>query len=358
MLALGRFVVAAGRLILRNRAHMVGSMGVALISVLIFGFAAGGDMAPVLNLGIHDADRSALSDALAAALTEPEMTRVSTGAASELLDQLRQGRLHAVVVLPEGLEQSIAGGGKAVQLYYDETRPNESGMAGSLVSAVVAEAGFAILGGRPLTVSGQGIAAVNLRPVDWLTPSLLGMMLMWGNLYTGTYLVEWRGRGILRRLAVTPLRPWQIMTGQMAAQIGVSLLQAALFVGVARLAFDTAPYGSYLNVAVLVLAGSLTLMAFGLLPGALVNKAESAGTVTMLIAFPMMFLGQSFFSLSAAPVWLQRIAEVMPLYHLNEALRAVWLEGATLATLGLPLLVLTAWCLGSLAIATAVFRWD
>ena len=47
---------------------------------------------------------------------------------------------------------------------------------------------------------------VHERQIDWLTPGMAGMMVMWANLAVGATLIAWRERGILKRLAVTPLR--------------------------------------------------------------------------------------------------------------------------------------------------------
>ena len=61
-----------------------------------------------------------------------------------------------------------------------------------------------------------------------MTPGLVGMVIMWANLFVGTRLVEWRQKGVLRRLAVTGLRPIELLATQAAAHLLFSLAQAAV----------------------------------------------------------------------------------------------------------------------------------
>jgi len=52
------------------------------------------------------------------------------------------------------------------------------------------------------------------------------------------------------------------------------------------------------------------------------NEAESATAAANFIMFPMMFLSGSFFPLEMMPGFLQTIARGLPLYYVNEGLRA------------------------------------
>ena len=52
------------------------------------------------------------------------------------------------------------------------------------------------------------------------------------------------------------------------------------------------------------------------------HEAESATAAANFIMFPMMFLSGSFFPLEMMPGFLQTIARILPLYYVNEGLRA------------------------------------
>ena len=49
--------------------------------------------------------------------------------------------------------------------------------------------------------------------------------------------------------------------------------------------------------------------------------------------------------------------QALPLTALNDALRAVLLEGAGIAAVGGELALLAGWCVAAFAAALALFRW-
>jgi ABC-type multidrug transport system permease subunit len=89
------------------------------------------------------------------------------------------------------------------------------------------------------------------------------------------------------------------------------------------------------------------------------GKARTMDTVPMLVnlvVFPMMFLGNVFFSSTNMPAWLQPIAGNLPLAHFAQALRQVMTEGAGLRQIQVPLLALTAWTVGLVTLSIFTFR--
>ena len=64
-----------------------------------------------------------------------------------------------------------------------------------------------------------------------------------------------------------------------------------------------------------------------------------------------------FFSAANFPLSVQPVIQSLPLTALNDALRAVILEAATLRTVQAELWTLIAWGVGSFAIALRIFRW-
>jgi ABC-2 type transport system permease protein len=53
-----------------------------------------------------------------------------------------------------------------------------------------------------------------------------------------------------------------------------------------------------------------------------VKEAQSAAAAANAISFPMMFLSGSFFPIELMPGFLQTFAKTLPLYYVNEGLRA------------------------------------
>ena len=197
-----------------------------------------------------------------------------------------------------------------------------------------------------------------MRQIDWLTPGMVGMMVMLVNLVVGATVILWRDRGVLKRLAVTPLRPLTLILSQIAARMIFSLLQVALLLVIARLLFGVEVAGNYFALTLVVVAGTLAMLSFGFVIAAFVPKVEGAQAVTSLVGFPMMLLGGSYFAFDGAPTYLRLLIDAMPLTYLNHALREVMLYGNGADAIARDLMVLMAWVVASLFVATRAFRWE
>jgi ABC-2 type transport system permease protein len=64
-----------------------------------------------------------------------------------------------------------------------------------------------------------------------------------------------------------------------------------------------------------------------------VKEAQSAAAAANAISFPMMFLSGSFFPIELMPEFLQKVAKTLPLFYVNEGLRASMVFEDTMAAL-------------------------
>jgi len=113
-----------------------------------------------------------------------------------------------------------------------------------------------------------------------------------------------------------------------------------------------------LLLSLTILIGVLSISAVGYGIASFVKRSESAQSVAMLISFPMMFLGGSFFPTDAAPNYMQPLIKAFPLTCLNHALREIINNASSLVTIQTDLFVLIAWMVGSFVVATRLFRWQ
>jgi ABC-type polysaccharide/polyol phosphate export permease len=77
-----------------------------------------------------------------------------------------------------------------------------------------------------------------------------------------------------------------------------------------------------------------------------------------LVMVPMWLLSGVFFSSERFPQAAQPFIKALPLTALNDALRAVMLEGKGLPAIAGALAVLAAWGLVSFGVALRIFRWQ
>ena len=147
------------------------------------------------------------------------------------------------------------------------------------------------------------------------------------------------------------------MSSQMLARLALSLAQVALLMAIAIFAFKVQMVGSWFALAVTVTLGALMMMALGFIAGSFAKTPEAAETLTILVSFPMMFLGGSYFPTTSAPAFLTPVIKAMPLTYLNDALRQIMNNGAGLASVQTDLLIITAWMVAALLVSNRAFRW-
>ncbi|MGS0681967.1 ABC transporter permease [Shewanella sp. 125m-7] len=205
----------------------------------------------------------------------------------------------------------------------------------------------------------KAISGKAVRHVEWLLPGIIGMNMMFSALYgVGYVIVRYRRTGVLKRLQVTPLAAWQFLAAQLFSRLGATVLSAILVFAVIALMFDIRSQG---NVAILVIntvLGSAAMISIGLLVASRTRSDELCNGLLNIISWPMMFLSGIWFSLEGSKPWVRFIADCLPLTHMNDANRAVIIDGAGLLEIGDHLLFLVAITLFCLAAASRSFRWD
>jgi ABC-type polysaccharide/polyol phosphate export permease len=108
---------------------------------------------------------------------------------------------------------------------------------------------------------------------------------------------------------------------------------------------------------VVTVAGGLGFSGLGLLVASRPRTIEGISGALNFVMLPMWILSGIFFSASNFPDVLQPFIQALPLTALIDALRAVVLEGATVAGVAGELALLAAWGIVPFFVAIRVFRW-
>ena len=202
-------------------------------------------------------------------------------------------------------------------------------------------------------------AEFEIRAIDYMFPGIIVMALMVnGIIVTATVFVEERGKGIYRRLFLTPLKRQTIIGAQIIHRYIVTLLQTILLLAVGVFGFKVNIIGNYFFFWLILTFGSLCFLSIGFALATLIRSTRSATPICLIIFFMMLFIGGIFFPLNIMPDFLAVIAKVLPSTHLNDALRMVVIEGASLGSVWLELLIVGAWFIVSLGLSIKFFRWE
>ncbi len=335
----------------RNRAALFWNLAFPALFIVIFGTVLARGVQVEVRAGLAE-PLSPYGERVAAAMAGNEAFTVSRGDEAALMAGLADGAQDVVLVFPP----EVAGEKPAVDLRYDPARgPTEQVAVEAVRQVLVATAG----GELPVAIADQPVAAADVSFMDAFVPGIVAMSLMnSGIIGLSTAFVNYRERGILRRIKVTPFPLTSFILARIFSQLIMAVAQSVILVGLAWALFGLHLRGNPLLILLALIVGSLAFLAIGFAISGIAPNAETAASYANLITFPMLFLSGIFFSLDTAPAWLRPITRILPLPYLVDALRAPMTHGRGLAAMWPDLLVLLAVFAAAMVIAVRFFRWD
>ena len=125
-----------------------------------------------------------------------------------------------------------------------------------------------------------------------------------------------------------------------------------------KLGFGIPMLGSLLTLCIVILVGATAFSGIGLLIACRANKTETVSGLMNLVMLPMWLLSGTFFSSKRFPDVTQPFIQALPLTQVNDALREVMLEGASLVSISWRLLILAAYGVICFLVALRYFRWQ
>jgi len=196
------------------------------------------------------------------------------------------------------------------------------------------------------------------RYIDFLIPGLLGMNLLGSGIWgVGFSVVQARQRKLLKRYMATPMRRSHYLLSFILSRLVFLIVEVVALVGFGWLLFGVAVRGSFTALAGITILGSFSFAGLGLLVASRAKTIEGVSGLMNLVMLPMWILSGTFFSYARFPDAMIPFVKALPLTALNDALRAVMIDGSAVTTLGAPLAIVVAWGAVSFVIALKIFRW-
>jgi ABC-2 type transport system permease protein len=219
---------------------------------------------------------------------------------------------------------------------------------------------------------GSGETVINRAPLDVAT-YYVGAMAAFGvvsacftNIAISTTFN--RDAGVLKRLRGTPLPAGAYMGARVlhAMVVGAILVIITLLFG--ALAYDSPlPTGTpLLEFIAAFVVGSLSFAALALALTAVIPNADAAPPIVNAAILPLLFLSGIFIPLGdAAPAWMTTIADIFPVKHFADAMRAGFLGDLTTPAGGralpfewMDVAIVAAWGIVGLVLAARYFSWE
>jgi ABC-2 type transport system permease protein len=357
------FLRAMALMRLRNREALFWTFFFPIILMGLLGIVFGRGYDLSMKIGVVEPGDSGLVGAvIVKAFQSIEGVEASVQPRDEAMQQLRDGDLSGVLVLPPGLTKDFAANDGQTELtfYYDQSNAITAGQVLTITSQVVEGVANHISGYQPkLALAPVGIQAAGFDYLDFLVPGIVALSLMQTGVFSiGFQLVFDKEKGILRRLRATPMRLSSYSAAMIAVQLIIALLQTAIILLVGMLIFGVDINGSLWNVAVLSIIGGGCFVSLGFALASLSKDVNAANALLQVVQMPMMFLSGIFFPMDNAPGWIQPVVKAMPLTYLANGMRDVVIDAHSLWFIRWDIAILLGFTVVFMAVAIKLFRWE
>ncbi len=302
---------------------------------------------------VVDVQRVERSGEVLSVLEADERFLVSECDEGECRRRLRSGKT-AIVVVASGPAKSAEIFELAVEYLFDPTRP-ESVLARRTVDDAVQAAHGRV---DPVQATDVRFSGPGARYIDFLIPGIIGMNLMGGGLWgVGFVVVDIRIRKLLKRFIATPMKKSDFMIAIMVSRMLFLIPEIIIVLVFARWAFGVVVHGNLVALGAVITLGAVAFSGIGVLVASRAQKLETVSGLMNLVMLPMWLVSGIFFSYERFPAAAIPLIRALPLTPLNDALRAVMLDGAALGSLGIELATLVAYAVITFALALKWFRW-
>jgi ABC-2 type transport system permease protein len=200
------------------------------------------------------------------------------------------------------------------------------------------------------------------KRIDFILPGQLGFSLLSAGVFGVAFMFfNLRSTLVLKRFFATPISRTNIILGEALSRVLFQLLTAIVILVIGHFCFGfTLVNGvvTFFELLVLSFIALLVFMGFGFIVSGLAKTESTIPPFANLITLPQFLLSGTFFSIDNFPNWLQPICKILPLTHLNDAMRKVAFEGAHLTDCGPQIGILAIWGVVAYAVAVKTFRWE
>ena len=343
--------------ITRSPSAVVFSLLFPLIFIVVFGFIGGGGLKVDVGVGKYNDVNSPVFQAL----KNIKMVHLIEENETEMNKNLEKGRIDAII----NIEKNPAGKPTYfVNVQYTEASREKGNILKSTLNNLISPMNTKANPGPPpvAEIKETTIKGRAYKTIDFILPGQLGFALLSTGVFgTAFVFISLRLTLVIKRFFATPVSKTSIVLGEAIARIVFALFTALFIIVVGHFVFGfTLIHGftTVLNMLVLSTIGLIVFLGFGLAVSGIAKSESMIPPIANIITLPQFLLSGTFFSISAFPTWLQPISRALPLTYLNDALRKVAFEGASLWEVNHQILILLIWGVGIYALAVKVFKWE
>ncbi len=194
--------------------------------------------------------------------------------------------------------------------------------------------------------------------ISYIFGGILTLTVMGGFWGLSVQLVTFRETGILRRFRLAPVGAGPMLASSIVANFVLVVPFIFIEMLVGRYVLHMASWGEVPVVFLLVIIGSATFSAFGLIVASVTNSMQETQIINQLIWMVFLFLSGATIPLSVFPKWIQSVTLFSPATYLATGFQSAMTNRATFSEIFTDSIALTVGLLVSFEIARRIFRWE
>lgn len=340
----------------RDRQAIFFSVFFPLMFMFIISFASGGDPEPI-EMGIVNNADNEMAREFIASLESTLLFNITVGEESALREELIAGDKAVVLVLPG--EFSDNGTPVDLKVLIDAAQVRQAGIIMPVIQQALVSVERTLRNTEPLfSLDVEDVKSRTQRYLDFVVPGLLAFSIM--NIAvagSGYNIVEYRRKGILKRLFVTPIEPRDFIGGLVISRLVICLIQLTGLLVAAILLFDVIFVGNLASLYLFILVGSVIFLSIGFCLGSIAKSQQAIIAIGNLVTFPQMILSGIFFPIEALPDLAQPVAKLLPLSFVSTGIREIAINGTGLVELLPQVAGMFVWAVVALVLAIRLFVW-
>jgi ABC-2 type transport system permease protein len=370
----------------RHKPRLISLFLFPIIMITLFGYGMGGTISNV-PVVVVDQSQGPLTDATLTAIKGNTLYDVKdiTSDPAKGLQDVQNGMAKAAIILPTDYDNLNTTSQKSIivdvdssdQLAASAIIPATEGIFNGINQQLAAQklqntTAVAVTTNQVAGSSANPFQSIlntinlqinklygNITYLDFLVPAIIGMTVLFGCVFgMGEIVAGERERGELARLFMTPTSVATVLGGKIISKLVQETGRGIILIVAAIILFGIIINGSMLLTVLLIILGALCFIGFGIMISARVSSQEDFMQSVMPITMPMMFVSGVFYPIETMPWIFQKIAYLLPLTYVNDALRAVMLKGAGIGDIWLDVVVLIGFTALFFALGVTQFNRD
>lgn len=331
-----------------------------IVLIWIFGSLGSGGGMPMVDVAFEQHADSA--NALYHALYNNPVLHFEDSKKKDIEDELKKGRITAIINIQQGKDSVSTP--YVVNLRTSSAAQKDMGLLRSVVDATVIKLDSVYYPNRKsvATITQTEIQGRHYGTIDFLLPGMIGFALIGSAVFGIAFLFySLRETLVLKRMYSTPIKREYIILGESLSKVIFQLLTVVVLVGFGYFFYHfylAKGLITFLDILILSFLALLVFMGFGFFISGISKNQNVIPIYANLFMFPQYFLSGTFFPKTSLPAFLQPIIKFLPLTALNDSLRNVSFEGASLFSCWPQILIMVVWGILIYAITAKAFRWE